>query len=564
MLNWLTNLLLPTPTPDGAQSLITIMLTISLGVFMGRLKFGKVTLGVSGVLFSGLILGHLGYHLEAVLLNFIRDFGLIIFVYGIGIQVGPTFFSSFRKQGLQLNLLAGATVLLGAAITILLQSTTGVGMDQMVGVMSGAVTNTPGLASAKAALAEVTKHNSTLVFNDPTVAYAITYPLGVASIIAGIVLFKFILKIDPAAEIVDSEISKLKESPALIHKKCRVTQSDFFGMQIQEVLATLGLPNLIISRLKHSGSHAVFSPATTAILQKKDVLMVVGKSTEVEAFLAAVGKESTDLFIESETEIVTKYLYVTNKQVWHKTLEELESRRPFDGTVTRVYRSGMELLARPNLELFYGDKLKVVGSKESIAELEKLIGNSEKKLLEPDFLSIFGGLLLGIVLGSIPFFVPTLPVPLKLGFAAGPLLTALVISRYGGIGVIHSFLHTGAVLYMKDLGISLFFTAVGIHAGAAFYENFIQLGGWTWLAYGLLIAVLPLVLLMIVARFYFKMNFLEMVGLLSGTYTDPAALSFCTNYFESDIPNQSYAAVYPFVTILRIFVAQFLILWSYY
>ncbi len=560
MFEWFERLVLPTATPDVAQSLVVIMVTISLGVFMGRLKIGRVTLGVSGVLFSGILLGHFKYQIDEVILNFIRDFGLIIFVYGVGIQVGPTFFSSFRKVGLTLNLLAAATVLLGGLVTFLLHWITGVGMDHMVGVMSGSVTNTPGLAAAKSTLAEASKHLVGIRFSDPTIAYAITYPLGVAVIIVAIIIAKNLLKIDNDKEMLQYKAAATRDNPPVIHRKCRVTNSQYYGLSIDETLEALDLHSIIISRLKHSGSKTVFSPTSDVELRKKDVLMVVGKATDVDMFIAAVGKESTDLFIESEAEVLTAYLYVTQKTAWHRTIAELQLDHKFDLSVTRVYRSGLELLASPDLELFYGDKLKVVGSRDSISEVEAIIGNAEKRLLEPDFLSIFGGLLLGIVLGSIPIFIPNLPVPLKLGFAAGPLLTALFVSRYGGIGVIHSFIHHGAVHFMKDLGICLFFAAVGIHAGAEFYENFIRFDGWTWLAYGIIITMLPLILLIVVARYYLKMNFIQLTGLISGTYTDPAALSFCTSYFDSDIPSQSYATVYPLVTILRIFVAQFLVL----
>ena len=241
-------------------------------------------------------------------------------------------------------------------------------------------------------------------------------------------------------------------------------------------------------------------------------------------------------------------------------MAELDLYNKFNLKVTRVFRSGMELLAQPTLTLNYGDKLRLVGNKDAILEVEKFIGNSEKRLLEPDFLSLFGGLIIGIIVGSIPIFIPSLPVPLKLGFAAGPLLTALVISRYGGIGIIHSYINNGAVHFMKDLGICLFFAAVGIHAGEAFYDNFIKFNGWLWIYYGCFITFIPLILLVLIGRLVFKLNFFQLVGIMSGSYTDPAALAFSTKYLDSDIPIQSYATVYPMVTIFRIFIAQLLIL----
>ena len=228
--------------------------------------------------------------------------------------------------------------------------------------------------------------------------------------------------------------------------------------------------------------------------------------------------------------------------------------------VTRVFRAGKEILPRPSLELFYGDILRVIGTEEAIKEAGEIIGNQEKKLLEPDFLSLFGGLLIGIIVGSIPIMIPGLPIPLKLGFAAGPLIVALLISRYGGISFIHSYINNGAIHFMKDLGICLFFAAVGVHAGEGFYENFIKFNGWMWMLYGSAITFIPLIIMVIIGRFVMKINFLQLTGIMSGSYTDPAALSFSTNYLDNDVPIQSYAQVYPLVTIARIFTASLLIL----
>jgi putative transport protein len=288
--------------------------------------------------------------------------------------------------------------------------------------------------------------------------------------------------------------------------------------------------------------------------------MVVGQEKDVDAFIAAVGRPSNDLFIESAHGIQVRNFFVTSPKATHKKLRDLDLYTRYDLKVTRVYRAGRELLARPSLELFYGDKLRLVGSAEALDAAEKLIGNSEKKLLEPDFLSLFGGLLIGIVLGSVPIFIPSLPVPLKLGFAAGPLLASLLISRYGGLGVIHSYINSGAIYFMKDLGIALFFASVGVHAGEAFYDNFIHYNGWMMMFYGMFITFIPLLIMVVVARVFMKINFLQLAGLMSGTYTDPAALAFSSSYLDSDVPTQAYATVYPLVTIVRIFVAQLLIL----
>ena len=559
MFDWFNTLFSPNPHPDITQSLIVLLIAISVGFFVGKIRIGSISLGVAAVMFVGLFLGHYGFRMDESILVFVRDFGLILFVYGIGIQVGPSFFSSFKKDGLLFNLLAVGTVLLGGLITYFIHVITKIDIENAVGLMSGSVTNTPGLGAAKSTLQEIQNKFPSKVFSDPAIAYAITYPLGVFGIITTIILSKIVLKINFAKELFKCNASTDK-SEVIIHEKCRVTNSAIFGKSIYEIFKEFDIHNIIISRLKNSGSQVVYSPSLDTKIHEKDVIMVVGAPKNVEQFIKRIGKVSTDLFIESEHDVITKNIFVTKKSSTHKTLAELDLYNKFNLKVTRVFRSGMELLAQPNLRLNYGDKLKIVGNKEAISEVEKIIGNSEKRLLEPDFLSLFGGLIIGIIIGSIPIFIPSLPVPLKLGFAAGPLLTALVISRYGGIGVIHSYINNGAVHFMKDLGICLFFAAVGIHAGASFYENFIKFNGWLWIYYGCYITLIPLVILVLIGRFVFKLNFFQLVGIMSGAYTDPAALAFSTKYVDSDIPMQAYATVYPMVTIFRIFIAQLLIL----
>ena len=559
MFDWLKTLLLPAENPTVTQSIVVMMLAVGSGIFFGRLKIGKITFGVSAVMFTGLLLGHFGYRIDDEILNFIRDFGLILFVYGIGLQVGPSFFSSFRNEGLKFNILAVSTVIFGGLITVILFKTTGLKMEDLVGIMSGSVTNTPGLGAAKNTIEEIKNSYPDRVFNDPAIGYAITYPLGVFGIIGTIIVSKFLLKIDPDAEMRKFRMSKINSELPLIHKKMRVTNPQFVEKTLHDAIKEFGR-NIVISRLKHSGSAVVKSPTLDMHLKERDVLMVVGLENDVDDFIAMLGRPSSDLFIESDSDIHNKNIFVTKPSVIHKKLSELDLYNTYDLKVTRVFRAGREILPRPSLELFYGDKLRVIGSKEAIKEVEKIIGNSEKKLLEPDFLSLFGGLLLGVILGSIPIAIPSLPVPIKLGFAAGPLIVALLISRYGGISFIHSYINNGAIYFMKDLGICLFFAAVGIHAGDGFYDNFVKYNGWSWLLFGSAITFIPLITMVIVGRFFMKINFLQLAGIMSGSYTDPAALSFSTNYLDSDVPIQSYAQVYPLVTIFRIFVASLLIL----
>ncbi len=559
MFEWFYNLFSPTEHPDITQSIVTIMLVIGGGVLFGRIKIAKISLGVVAVMFTGLLLGHYGYRIQIDILHFIRDLGLIFFVYAMGIQVGPSFFSSFKKEGIMLNAISVGTILMSGVVTYIIFKNTDLGIENSVGIMSGSITNTTGLGAAKGALQEIHAQFPDKKFVDPAIAYAITYPLGVFGLIFSIVVLKNIFKIDTENEMRKFRMMRIKSEEPLLAKKCRVTNPNFIHKTIHHAVKEIE-KEVVITRIKHSKVDAVFSPSLDTRLEQNDVLMVFGTESNVDAFIKMLGRESADLFIETTSEIITKNLFVTNANSIQKSLSELDLYNKYELKVTRVFRSGNEILARPSLVLFFGDKLHVVGTQEAIDEVEKIIGNKEKKLIEPDFLSLFGGLLLGVLLGSIPIFIPSMPVPIKLGFAAGPLIAALLISRYGGIWVIHSYFNNGAIMFMKDLGLTLFFVSVGIHAGESFYVNFLKYNGWMMMFYGLFILMIPLILMVIVSKIFFKMNFLQLVGMISGTHTDSAALAFGTTYLDSDIPIQSYAQVYPLAVIARIFVAQILIL----
>ncbi|HAQ38594.1 MAG TPA: putative transporter [Saprospirales bacterium] len=560
MIDTILTLIKPTDHPSVTQSLIVVMLVVAVGIFMGNLKIRKISFGMSAIMFSGLILGHYGYTVEHNTLEFLRDFGLVLFVYGIGIQVGVSFFSSLKNDGLKFNLLAIFTILLGGLVAIIIFMVSGQSIENVVGMMSGAVTNTPGLGAAKSVLVEFQQQFPDRKFADPAVAYAITYPFGVFGIILLMIMAKKLLRIDIKKEHDAFITESVSNESVPIVKKVRITNEEPVGKTLKEIVDMFGKEKVIFSRLKRTGSTQVLSPSAETVLEFLDVLMMVGYKDDLDKIIAYLGRESSDTMVEKEEGIIAKTLIVTNNAVVHKTLEDLDMYNRYDLKVTRIFRSGRELLAHPKLNLFFGDKIAVVGNKWSVQQAEKMIGNSEKKLLEPDFFSIFGGLILGIIVGSIPFLIPSFPVPIKLGFAAGPLLVALFLSRYGGIGMIHTYINHGAIHFMKDMGISLFFATVGIYAGKHFYENFVTYNGWEWIGYGALITFIPLIFMVIIGRFVMKINFLKLIGIMSATYTDPAALSFSNQYFNSDIPTQSYVTVYPMATIMRILIAQLLIL----
>lgn len=558
MLEWLSELLLPNENPTALQSLIVVILTIGFGVFLGNLKVKNTSLGVSAVMFAGLFLGHYGYRIDGLIASFIKDLGLIFFVYAIGLQLGPSFFSSFRAEGLKYNILAASGILFSSCLALIIFLNTDLGIENTVGILSGAVTSTPALGAAKNLLDEIKIQFPDKQYNNPAIGYAITYPIGVLGVIFSIIIARILLKINLDNELKKFRIGRINRDQPIVPKKCRITNADFVGRSIKEVIKEIGR-SILVTRLKSSGYQSVITPSSDVILKDRDVLMVEGTEEDVDFFINKIGRPSTDSFIEGG-EITAKNLFVTKKTAVHKKLSELDLFGKYDLRITRVFRAGEEILARPSLVLFYGDKIRVVGKEKSIENAKELIGDSEKVLLKPDFLSLFGGILLGILIGSIPIFVPSMPLPIKLGFAAGPLLSALIISRYGRISFMYSYFNNGAIHFMRELGICLFFTSLGVTAGEKFYDNFIQYNGWLWLFYGSLITLIPCIFIILVGRFYYKMDFLSLSGLISGAYTDTAALSFSTTYLDSDIPVQAYAQVYPMVTILRIFIAQMLIL----
>jgi putative transport protein len=559
MFDWFSDLIRPSATPTALQSLLLVFATMAIGIVIGKVKIRKISLGVAGVMFAGIVLGHMGYTLEHETLHVLREIGLLLFVYAVGIQVGPSFFSSFKKDGVLFNALSVGTVLLGGLTTYVLFVITPTGIDHLVGIMSGAVTNTPGLGAAKAALAEIAKKDPSFQYSDPANGYALAYPFGVLGVILVMLVAKSVFKISVKDEVskFDADVQEKYPSPAT--KKCRITEPEAIGKTIEELVAKVGKQRVLVSRLKHSGSTIVTAPAMETILQERDVVLLVGLPDAIDELISLMGRESSDTFIESSDDITTKTFLITRNHAIQKSLAQLDFNTRYGVRVTRVFRSGMELLARPSLVLHYGDRIRVVGTEQALKGVERVVGNSEKRLQEPQMLSIFIGLLLGILAGSIPFAIPGLSAPVKLGIA-GTLLTAILISRFGGMGTIHSFLNHSAILFMKEFGISLFFATVGIYAGQHFVENFLENNGWWWVIYGAAITLIPLIILTIVGRWIFKLNFLQLIGIMGGAYTDPAALAFSGAYFKTDIPAQAYATVFPLTTITRILLAQILVL----
>ncbi|MES2647144.1 MAG: putative transporter [Bacteroidota bacterium] len=558
MFDFVKHLLLPAAEPGAAQTVIAVGLATSLGILLGKIKIAKVSIGVAGVLFAGILLGHLGYRLNLETMDFLRDFGLILFVYAVGLQVGPSFFSSLKSEGLVLNLLTAGAIILSVVITIIILKTTGTAPENMAGIMSGAVTNTPGLGAAKNALNEIAAANPGKTFGNPANGYAIAYPFGAIGEILMILLIKKIFKINVKTEMSNFESKRLLQYPHPSNIKVRITNPAVFGKTIGDIKDQIG--ELIITRLKNSGSTTVITPGADTVLQERDVLMLVGLPEQLNKAVPVLGRESSDTFVLSDEEVETRDITVTNSKSTQKSLAQLNFEGAYNTKVTRIFRAGVELIATPAFVLHFGDTVRMVGPKTSLQDAIKELGNSAKKLQEPELATVFIGIMLGLLLGSIPIMIPGLPVPVKLGIAAGPLLVAIFISRYGGLATLHSYMNQSAILFMRDFGICLFFAAVGINAGKTLVSSFVENNGWMWLIYGICITAIPVFLLGVIARWVFKINFLQIAGVMGGTYTSPPTLTFCNSFFKSDIPAQSYATVYPLAIILRILAAQLFVL----
>ncbi len=560
MFEFIKELISPASQPNTVQSILLVAAAIAGGVLLGRIKIAKVSLGAAGVLFVGILFGHFYYTLNADTLNFIRDFGLILFVYAVGLQVGPSFFSSLRKEGLLMNAIAVSAVALSFLIAWLLMRSSNMAPENMAGIMTGAVTNTPSLGAAKSVLKEVGAANATATYNDPANGYAIAYPFGAIGEILLIILFQRLFRINLNKEQDRFEAKRKNDYPHPANMKVRVTNSYAFGRRMGELLKGNDLANVIVTRLKCSGTTKVSTPTADTILKERDVLMMVGLPEDLEKAKELLGRESSDTFITSDEEVETRDITVTRKEAAHKSLAQLNADARYGVKVTRIFRAGMELIATPDFLVHIGDTLRMVGPKSQLKEVENLLGNSRQRLAEPELATIFIGIILGLLLGSIPLVIPGIPIPVKLGIAAGPLLVAIFISRYGGLASLHSYMNQSAAWFMRDFGISLFFAAVGVSAGKTLYPTFVANNGWMWMLYGVCITAIPVIFILLIARLVFKINFLQIAGIVGGTYTSPPTLAFCNNFFKGDVPAQAYASVYPLVTICRILAAQLFVL----
>lgn len=546
-MEWLQTLLGPGNT-GLASTIVLYSFVIALGVYLGKLKFAGVSLGVTFVLFVGIVMGHLGYIVDGEVLHFIREFGLILFIFSIGLQVGPAFFESFRTGGMRLNGLAVLGILLNVAIVLAIYFIDGeTSMSALVGVMSGAVTNTPGLAAAQQTVGNLSDANTMAM------GYAAAYPLGVVGIILAMFIVKalFRIKVDKEVKEIEDEVENSVLKPHVV--TFEATNQLIDGRTLLQLHDVINC-NFVVSRLMHTDGTIVIPKSETQI-HLGDKLLVVMSVQDEERLKAVVGPEIEMDWKAMPSPVVSRRILITRGNFNGATIGSLRLRMGYKLNATRVNRAGVDLLASPNLRLQIGDRLTVVGNEEDINRLATKLGNSMKRLNEPNLITIFVGILLGIVLGSI-----NVGFGMKLGLAGGPLVVAILLSRFGYKLKLITYTSSSSSMLMRELGICLFLASVGISSGKDFAATVFNTTGMWWVIWGFIITVVPLIVVGSIARGCYKINFLTIMGLMSGGCTDPPALAYANNSTGNDAPAVAYSTVYPLTMFLRVVAAQLLIL----
>lgn len=558
-MSWLEQLLFD--TNSIAHILLLYTAVISLGVYLGKIKVFGISLGVTFVLFAGILAGHLGLTGTLSTLNFIQDFGLILFVYCIGLQVGPGFFESFKKGGITLNALACGVVALNILVMLVLylcfmDTSDPTNLPMMVGVLCGAITNTPGLGAATEALSQVFGEGQSV----PQIAsgYACAYPLGVVGIIAATIAIRYICRISLKDE-ENKIMAQMSENPhAKPHKMTlRVENAALHDKTVLQVRNFLGR-DYVCSRALHDGHVSI--PTKDTKLYIGDHLYIVCAEDDAEAIQAFIGPEEYINWEEQDVPLVSKTIVVTQPKMNGKTFGQLHFSSVHGVNVTRISRSGMNLFADRHLRMQVGDKIVVVGPEDAVDRVAAMMGNSVKKLNHPNLITIFVGILVGIIFGSIPFAIPGVPTPVKLGLAGGPLIIAILIGRFGYRFHLVTYVSTGANMMLREFGLALFLASVGIKAGANFVDTVIEGDGLTYVWMGFLITVIPIIIIGILARVKYKLNYFTLMGLIAGSTTDPPALAFANQSSSTDAPAVGYSTVYPLTMFLRIVTAQLIIL----
>ena len=539
-----------------AHTMLVLSLVITGGIMLSKIKIGGISIGVTWILFVGIVAGHFGMTVDENTLHFIKEFGLILFVFSIGLQVGPGFFSSFKEGGLKMVACAAAVVALGAVATYIIHLVTGTPMTTMVGVMSGAVTNTPGLGAAQQAYTDLMGEN------DPTIAlgYAVAYPLGVVGVILSLVAIRFLTRVDFAEENKALEAMRAEQTN-VVRFSVEFTNGALEGHTVAH-LRELVNRSVVISRIMHEDGEITIADASSR-LKLGEKLRVISSPEDKEAVLAFLGqqiemsKEEWGAGSDSHTQLVSRRIVITKPEINGKKFSDLRLRSRYGINITRVNRAGIDLIPYQGMELQMGDRVMVVGNETAIEQVAGVLGNSMKKLREPQLLTIFLGIALGVLFGSMPLM--NIPQPVKLGLAGGPLIVAILIGRFGPHYGLVTYTTMSANLMLREVGLAMFLAGVGIGAGEGFVEAIVG-GGYRWIGYGFIITVLPMLIVGLYARLKLKMNYYTLMGLLAGSSTNPPALGYANSTAGNDMPALGYATVYPVVMFLRVLVAQMLIL----
>ena len=550
-----------------AHTILLFAIVIASGLWLGKKKVKGISIGSTWILFLGILLSHFGLRADPAALAFMKDFGLILFVFSIGMQVGPGFFQSFRKGGVGLNLLAAGMILLGVLVTLSIHWITGESLTTMVGVLSGAVTNTPGLGAAQHTMIDA------LVAEGQTVqaaeeasaalasAYAVSYPLGVIGVISVLILLKSLFRIDLHKERAQLEELDRDSQDTARRMHCEVENPAVFGKKLSEVMVGHA-DQFLVSRLMRGSE--IFSPGPDTVLEQGDKLLIVTSQPNVEAVRIVFGEEvpmHLEDWLQQDENLVIRRLCISKSSLTGKQLRSLHIRNTYGVTVTRVARAGVELVARPSLQLQMGDTITVVGTVEDIDQVARIVGNKPETLSKPNLVPIFFGIALGVIVGSVPIAFPGIPQPVKLGLAGGPLIIAILLGHFGPKWGITTYTTISANMMLREVGISFFMAAVGLGAGENFVSSVVS-GGYRWILYGALITLIPTFLTGLVARLVFKFNFYRICGLISGGSTNPPTLAFAQGAYGTDYTSINYATVYPLTTFLRVLSAQLLILFA--
>lgn len=553
IMDWLQTLF--TDTNSIAHIVLLYAFVIAVGVLLGKIKFFGISLGVTFVLFMGIVCGHFGFTGNVHILNFLQDFGLILFVFCIGLQVGPSFFSSFKKGGISMNIVATGIVLLNIAVALCLYYALGgrIDLPMMVGVLCGAVTNTPGLGAANEALTQIG-------YDGPQIAmgYACAYPLGVLGIIGSIILVKYLCRVNlkkEEQEIEQQETANPQLTPKMMHLE--VHNEALQGKTIFQVKQFVAR-DFVISRILQDGHVSV--PSKDTILHIGDQLFVVCAQEDAEAIIAFIGPKIEVDWEKQDMPMVSRRILVTRTEMNGKELGALHFRTMHGVNVTRINRSGMDIFASRNLRLQVGDRVMVVGPQDAVERVASIMGNSLKRLDTPNIITIFVGIFVGIIFGSLPFTISGIPTPVKLGLAGGPLIVAILIGRFGYKVKLVTYTTMSANLMLREIGIALFLASVGIKAGENFVQTVVEGDGLLYVGCGFLITVIPLLIMGVLGRLHYKMNYFTLMGLMSGSYTDPPALAYSNQTANNNAPAVGYSTVYPLTMFLRIITAQLLIL----